>query len=134
MRNRSGWNSFAEWALALALLSFALIGAASIGRFVFPFAIVALVLAERRNRPWPEPLMGGLVGIGAVLLFVAYRNRNYAPCPPGRFPMRLAHGEHFSCGGFDPMPWLAIGALLTAAGFVGYFVASSRVPNSGSRT
>ena len=121
MRNRSGWQSFAEWALALALLSFALIGAATIGMFVFPFAVLALVLAERRNRPWPESLMGGLVGIGSVLLFVAYRNRDYASCRRG-FPMRLAHGELFSCGGFDPMPWLAIGALLTAAGFVGYFV------------
>jgi len=126
MRNRSGWQSFAEWALALALLSFALIGAASIGVFVFPFAIAALVFAERRNRAWPEPLMGGLVGIGSVLLFVAYRNRHYSPCPPGRFPMRLAHGEHFSCGGFDPMPWLAIGALLMGAGWVSYLVSIRR--------
>jgi hypothetical protein len=45
--------------------------------------------------------------------------------------MRLAHGEHFSCGGFDPMPWLAIGALLTAAGFVGYLV--SKRPREFSR-
>jgi hypothetical protein len=126
MRDRTGWQSFAEWALALALLSFAIIAAASIGMFVFPFAIVALVFAERRNRSWPEPLMGGLVGIGSVLLFVAYRNRHYAPCPPGRFPMRLAHGEHFSCGGFDPMPWLAVGALLTAAGLVSYLVSMRR--------
>jgi hypothetical protein len=122
MRNRGGWQSLAEWAIALALLTFALVGAATIGMFVFPFAVVALVLAERRNRPWPESLMGGLVGIGSVFLFVAYRNRDYTPCPPGRFPMTLARGEHFSCGGFDPIPWLAIGAFLTAAGFVGYFV------------
>jgi hypothetical protein len=122
MRNRSGWQSFAEWAFALALLSFALIGAATNGMFVFPFAIIALVFAERRNRPWPESLMGGLAGVGSVSLFVAYTNRDYAPCPPGRFPMKLSHGEHFSCGGFDPMPWLAIGALLTAAAFIGYFV------------
>jgi hypothetical protein len=120
MRNRNGWRSFLEWAVALALLSFALIGAATIGIFVFPFAIVALIVAERRNRPWPESLMGGLTGIGSVCLFVAYRNRGYAPCPSG--PMRLAHGQHFSCGGFDPTPWLAIGLVLTVSGFVGYLV------------
>jgi hypothetical protein len=122
MRNRSGWQSFAEWAVALALLSFALIGAATIGMFVFPFAVVALFVAERRNRPWPESLTGGLVGIGSVLLLVAYINRGYSPCPPGRVRMRLGPGEHFSCGGFDPMPWLAIGTLLASAGFVGYLV------------
>ena len=123
MRDRTGWQSLAEWAVALSLLTFAILGAASIGIFVFPFAIAALVVAERRNRPWPAAPMGALVGIGAVCLYVAYRNRGYSPCPPPGVTMTLAHGEHFSCGGFNPMPWLSIGALLTAAGLVGYIAA-----------
>jgi hypothetical protein len=120
MRSRKGWEPFGEWAVAFGLLALALIGAASIGLFIFPFAILALFVAARRNRLLPEALMGGLVGVGSICLFVAYRNRSYSPCPPG--PMRLAHGQHFSCGGFDPMPWLTIGLGLSAAGLVGYLV------------
>jgi hypothetical protein len=120
MRDRSGWQSLAEWGLALGLVALAIVGAMSIGMFVLPIAIVAVVFAARRNRVWPEGPMGALVGVGTICLFVAYRNRSYSPCPPG--PMLLAHGEHFSCGGFDPMPWLTIGVLLTAAGLVGYFL------------
>ena|SRR5881396_2982855 len=119
MRIRSGWASFGEWAVALALLTLSGLGAATIGIFVFPFAILALLLAARRNRPLPE-LLGGLVGVGSILLFVAYRNRNYLPCPAG--PMRLTQGQHFSCGGFDPTPWLALGLLFVASGFAGYLV------------
>jgi hypothetical protein len=118
MRGRVGWPALGEWAIAFGLLALAGIGAMSIGIFVFPFAIVALVFAARRDRGWPEAPTGGLVGFGSICLFVAYRNRAYSPCPPG--PMRLAHGQHFSCGGFDPVPWLTIGVLLTVAGIGGY--------------
>jgi hypothetical protein len=120
MRDRSGWQSLAEWAVAIGLVALTMLGAMTIGMFVLPVSIAAMVLAARRNRAWPEALMGGLVGVGSILLFVAYRHRSYVPCPPG--PMQLAHGEHFSCGGFDPMPWLTIGLLLTASGFAGYLL------------
>ncbi|MDP9200894.1 MAG: hypothetical protein M3P26_03025 [Gemmatimonadota bacterium] len=120
MRDRSGWQSLAEWAVACGLMTLAVIGAMTIGIFVLPVAIAAVVLVARRNRAWPEAPMGALVGAGSIFLFVAYRNRSYSPCPPG--PMRLAQGEHFSCGGFDPIPWLTIGLALTASGFAGYLV------------
>ena len=131
MRDRRGWRSLAEWAVALSLVALAVIGAMTIGMFVLPVAIAAVVLAARRNRAWPEALMGGLVGVGSVFLFVAYRNRSYSLCPPG--PMRLSHGEHFSCGGFDPMPWLTIGLLLIASGLAGYLL-SRRTPLTAAAT
>jgi hypothetical protein len=120
MTDRGGWQSFGEWAIALGLMTLAVVGAMTIGIFVLPFALAAAWFAARRNSQWPEALTGGLVGVGATLLFVAYRNRGYSPCPLGRFPVRLARGEHFSCGGFNPMPWLTIGLLLALAGFLGY--------------
>jgi len=122
MRNRGGWPAFAEWALAMALLSFAVIGAASIGVLVLPFALLALALAARRNRAWPEAPMGGLTGVGSICLLVAYINRAYSPCPTGPTRVRVVSGGHFSCGGFDPMPWLMVGLLLAAVGCVGYLV------------
>jgi hypothetical protein len=120
--DRPGWRSLIEWALALALLALALIGAASIGMLVVPFAIVALVFASRRNRAGPEPALGGLVGVGSVCLFVAYRNRAYVPCPPPGTPVRVSPGDHFSCGGLNPIPWLTIGMLLIAVGIGCYLV------------
>lgn len=120
MRKRRGWQSLAEWSVAFGLVALAFIGAMTIGMFVLPVALATVVLAARRNRAWPEALMGGLVGVGGMCLFVAYRNRSYSPCPTGT--IRLTQGEHFSCGGFDPVPWLAIGLLLTAAGFASYLV------------
>jgi len=120
MRDRTGWPSLLEWSLALGLIAFAVISVMSIGVFVLPFGVMALAIAARRNRAWPESLSGGLVGAGGVCLVVAYRNRAYSPCPPLGTPMRLSFGEHFTCGGFDPTPWLAIGLLMTGAGLVSY--------------
>ena len=118
--SRTGWRALLEWALAFALFALTLIGAASIGIFVAPFAIGAVVLAVRRNRDWPEAALGGLTGVGAVCLFIAYRNRNYSPCPPPGTTVRLARGGHFSCGGLDPVPWLTIGVALAGVGLAGY--------------
>ena len=123
--NRTGWGSLLEWAFAFALLALTVIGAASIGIFVAPFAIVATIFAVRRNRDWPEAPLGGLVGVAAVCLFIAYRNRReYPPCPPPGTRIRVARGEHFAChgGGLDPLPWLLIGLSLAGAGLVGYLL------------
>ena len=124
MRNGRDWQSFAEWALAGALLSFAAIGAASIGMFVFPFAVLALVLAVRRNGALPEAPAGALTGVGSVCLFVAYVSRAYSPCPemPITFRADIGYHGHFSCGGLKPMPWLMVGLLLIAAGLIGFLV------------
>lgn len=124
MRSGSGWQAFAEWALAGALLAFAAIGAASIGMFVFPFGVLALVLAARRNRAWREAPAGSLTGVGSVCLFVAYVSRAYSPCPemPIRFRADIGYHGPFSCGGLQPMPWLIAGLLLIAAGLVGFLV------------
>ncbi len=118
MSGRIGWQSLTEWAFGFALVGLATIAAMTIGIFVLPFAAAALAVAGVRNRAWPEAPMGGLVGVGVTCLFVAYRNRGYSPCPTG--PMRLARDEHFSCGGFDPAPWLIVGMLLIATGILGY--------------
>ena len=123
--NRTGWGALLEWAFAFALLALTVIGAASIGIFVAPFAIVAMIVSIRRNRDWPEAPLGGLVGIGALCLFIAYQNRHeYPACPPLGTRIRVARGEHFAChgGGLDPLPWLLIGLALAGAGLLGYLI------------
>jgi hypothetical protein len=127
MRHRIGWQSLVDWALGFALLTFAVISAASIGTFVLPFALVALTSAAIRNRSWPESVTGLLTGSGVVCLYVAYWNRDYTPCPPAGVTARVGPGEYgrserFSCGGFDPVPWFTVGSILVAAAIVGYWV------------
>lgn len=119
-RADGGWWDLAEWALAFGLLAFSVIAGFSIGWLVLPFAVVALVLTSRRSRPWPEAPAGMLVGIGAVLLMIAFIHRNYVPCPPMGEPMVMRRGESFSCGGSSPVPWLVAGGAATVVGVAGY--------------
>jgi hypothetical protein len=127
--SRTGWGALLEWAVAFGLLALTVIGAASIGMFVAPFAIVATIASVRRNRDWPEAPLGGLIGVGAVCLFIAYRGRHeYPPCPPPGTKIRVARGQHFACegGGPDPLLWLLIGLALAGAGLVGYLLVRRR--------
>lgn len=119
-RAEGGWWDLAEWALAFGLLAFSVIAGFSIGFLVLPFAVVALGLTSRRSRPWPEAPTGMLVGIGAVLLMIAFIQRDYVPCPPQGEPMVLRRGESSSCGGFNPVPWIVAGVASTAVGVAGY--------------
>ncbi len=123
-RRRTSWRALLQWALALGLVAFTLVALASIGIWVAPFALAAIAMVMRRNRSWPDAALGGSIGVGSVCLLVAYLNRAYSPCPRAGTTIRLSAGQHFSCGGFDPVPWLAIGLVLGAAGLVGALVLS----------
>jgi len=120
--NRTGWPSLLAWGIASLLLTLTLVGAASIGMFVAPFAIMAIVVAARRNRDWPEAALGSLVGAGAVCLFVAYGSRGYSACPPTGTPIWVGPGEHFACGGLNPAPWLTVALLLAGVGLAVYIL------------
>jgi hypothetical protein len=122
MKGRIGWQSFGEWAVASAIVTFTMLTMLSIGPFVLPIAVIAVVVAARRNRAWPEAPMGALAGAGTNFLYVAFMNRDSSPCPPGPIHSTLSNGQSFSCGGLDPIPWLTAGALLVVAGVLGYVV------------
>ncbi len=98
---RCGWLGFWAWAFAGGLLLFSLVTGLSIGLFVAPFALLALVLVGWRTRAWPESL-GALTGFGALCLAVAFLNWGEA-------------------GGPDAAPWLVTGAVLATAGAGGYW-------------
>ena len=118
---REGWLVFAAWVLAGALLSFSVLGAASIGFFVVPFALLAFWLALRLGRGWPEAL-GTISGAGAVSLLIAFLNRGTMSCADES--LTLGPGEtEITCGGLDPIPWLVAGLVLAAAGAIAYALA-----------
>jgi hypothetical protein len=100
----SGWRWFAAWALAGALVAFAFLSAASIGLFVVPFALVALVLAARSGAGGRE-MLGMVAGAGLVSLLIAALNV-----------------------GEGAAPWLLVGLGLVTAGIVAY-AAARRLPD-----
>jgi hypothetical protein len=110
MTPRRGWPWFAAWAGAGALAVFAFLTGFSIGLFVLPFAVVALVVVWGRTRGGWEAL-GLLAGAGAIALLIAALHAD----PENR--------------GLDPVPWLVAGLLLVGAGAGGYAVAKGRRPS-----
>jgi hypothetical protein len=104
---RRGWRWFGAWTGAGALTVFALLTGFSIGLFILPFAVVALVAVWRRTRGGWEAL-GILVGAGAIALLIAAIHAD----PDNR--------------GLDPVPWLVAGLLLVGAGAGGYAAARRR--------
>jgi hypothetical protein len=86
-------------------VTFALLAAASIGIFVLPFALLAVVLCSRRTRARAE-LLGALVGAGAVCGAIAWIQRE-----PGGF-----HAGH----------WLIAAVVLAVAGIAGYALVGRR--------
>src|SRR5438034_2563158 len=107
--SRSAWGWFVVWALIGA------VGALSVfspGVFLLlPVVALGIFLASRpRIR---RSAFGVLTGVGAVLLSVAWVQRD----GPGTTCWHSANGS--GCDQhLDPLPWLAVGALLLVAGFV----------------
>jgi len=112
----SGWRWFAAWALAGALLVFALVTGFSVGLFVLPFALLALALVAARSAGGRE-MFGVISGAGLTGLLVWALNVGSTPCSDSSDPTRV------QCGGLDPTPWLVGGLALVLAGIGAYVVA-----------
>ena len=115
---RTGRRALVEWGTALGLVFLCVITMPSIGVFIGPLALAACWLASRRNRLWPEGPIGGAISAGFVCLLIAFLNRRSVPCLHG--PITLGPGQHSSCGGFAPIPWLVVGTALVAVGITSY--------------
>jgi hypothetical protein len=123
----AGWKAFAAWGVSGALLGLSFLGAASMGLFIFPFALIAVFVTARRASGWPEAV-GVLGGAGAIFLVLAFLSRNYTSCSqPGALSIRPGETSA-ECGGFDPLPWLIVGIALVSASALGCVVARARRP------
>ncbi len=65
-----GWDGFAAWAAAGAAFTFSLLTGLSIGLFLLPIAVLAIVWALRRA-PDFRSMLGFLGGAGLILLVIA---------------------------------------------------------------
>ncbi|HEX9411039.1 MAG TPA: hypothetical protein VF986_05025 [Actinomycetota bacterium] len=114
-----GWAWFGAWAVAGAVMTFSFLTGFSIGLLILPVA-AALVVWVVRSAPRPREAIGFLAGVGAVLLLAAFSNRDYTPCPTSGQRAHLSPGSSFSCGGFDPIPWLVAGSVIVSVVVIGF--------------
>jgi hypothetical protein len=129
MSARPGWGWFAAWVGAGALLSFALVSAASVGLFVLPFALLSF-WAIARAAPPGRTAFGLASGAGLVCLLVWALNRDSRPCPESGESTVAPGATSVECGGFDALPFLLAGLVLTLAG-PALFAAARRPGRAG---
>ena len=100
---------FGAWVLVGAAWALVLIGAASIGVFVLPVALVATLLLARA-RGTAAGLPGVVAGLGLPFFYVAYLNR--AGPDPRHCNVGGTHCEEL----MNPWPWFVIGAAFVLGG------------------
>lgn len=110
---KPSWASFFAWPIIGAALSFSVLGAMTIGVFVFPFAIAALLalLKWGGNR---KSSVGLISGVGLPLLYIAFINRS----GPGMICTTFGNGGGRCDEEMSPWPWLIIGAVFVVTGVV----------------
>lgn len=112
-------RDFLAWAGAGVLAAFAILTSASIGLFIIPFALTAIVLLVRSLGT--RSASGLLAGLGLTLGALALRNADYTPCTDE--PITTFAGESASCGGLDPSIVVPLAGVVVVAG-VGVFLHS----------
>lgn len=122
---RDGWRWFATWAAAGFALTFSVLAAMSVGLLTFPLALLLLVWLVRTART--HAIVGAAAGSGAVLLLIAFLNRDYNPCSgPLSLPPNASPASSVSCGGLDPHPWIVVGSIAVCVSLAGYLVFRTR--------
>jgi len=126
----TGWAAALLWALWAAMTTLL--------AFEFPTLAILLGLAgfmlARLLRLWPEGVAGTLVGAGMVCLLIGLLNLGGGrPCTSSTAAslsgiLAAPAGQASSCGGIAPLPLLAAGSLLLAAGALLYWASARHAP------
>jgi hypothetical protein len=112
------WDCTSFWAWAVVGCALAL-GAVSLGPLLLlPVVTLSVVLARRTSR---SSALGLLTGVGLLLLFVAYLNRE------GPGTTCWDHGTVSGCDQhLNPLPWLVLGLGFVVAGVGAFAVIRAR--------
>ena len=114
------WPFFA-WA-AIGAAACAVLSALSIGVFVAPLAIIAMLALLRWLRSRTIAWFGAASGAGLVLLYIAYLNRRGA----GEVCSSIPGGESCTTE-WSPWPWFGVGIALFASVVAAFALARSRI-------
>lgn len=110
-RRSDGWGWFFVWAL---LGSAAALGTVSLGPLLLlPTALVAVFVWRRPQAR--RSAFGLLTGAGTLLLYVAWVQRDGPGTTCWHTATASGCDQHL-----NPLPWLVLGIVLVAAGFVAH--------------
>ena len=112
---KPSWPSFLAWPIIGAALSLSVLGAMTIGIFVFPFAIAGL-FALRKWGGSQKSSVGLISGAGLPVLYVAYLNRQ----GPGMVCETYDSGGGHCMQEYSPLPFLLFGTALVVVGVLLY--------------
>ncbi|GAA3121253.1 hypothetical protein GCM10010521_05720 [Streptomyces rameus] len=118
-RRGSEWGWFLAWLVVGGCLALGLAALPSVGVVLIVLAAVAAVLLLRKGHR--TAVVGSLAGLALPLFYLAYLNRG----GPGTVCHSTVGGQ--SCTDeYTPVPFLAGGALLFAAGFLVFLLLDRR--------
>jgi hypothetical protein len=103
----AGCGRFWLWAVAGALITFSVVSVASIGLFIFPFAVLATAFVARKTRHRADAL-GVLLGAASICFLIA--------------GLQVGDG-----GGADARPWFVAGVVLAPIATAGYAFVTRRL-------
>ena len=110
-RRSDGWGWFFVWALLGSAMA---LGTVSLGPLLLlPTALVAVLLPQRPQAR--RSVFGLLTGAGALLLYVAWVQRDGPGTTCWHTATASGCDQHL-----NPLPWLVLGVILVAAGFVAH--------------
>ena len=112
------------------VLGWAIVGAA-LALSVSQLAIVtvplgAVLIGFLARRSNGRDVVGAVVGAGAVGVLIGVINLDYRPCPSNGVLVLPVGEREVSCGGFDGLPWLVVGASAMLAGVLSYGILTLR--------
>jgi len=116
------------WVWAVVGVGFGF-GISQIGLFTVPASVLVTILLLARPT-LRRSVYGILVGIGAVLLLVAYINRE----GPGTVCHTNSNGFECAHDLPDPKKWAAVGILFIVAGLIAHALTTGAGPRLRSRT
>jgi hypothetical protein len=106
-----GWGWFCVWVVVGASIALSVVSLGPL--FLVAILAVATVGALRRPQIW-RSAFGLLTGIGALLLYVAWVQRDGPGTTCWRTATAAGCDQHL-----NPLPWLALGIAFFVAGIVG---------------
>jgi hypothetical protein len=119
--------AFTLWAVAGAVVTFAVLDLPSFGLFLLPasLVIIFIVVAGMRTRLFPA-VLGSVQGVATIFLWGAFISRGIARCQPGvPLTVRLSEGSvTTACTTIDSETWFVRGAATAVMGAALYLVAA----------
>ena len=127
------WTTFGLWAVAGAIVTFAVLDMTSIGLLLLPASVFIVIFIVRGTRTHIVPdVVGAVEGVAANLLWGAFISHGVPHCEPGVPLTAVISGRPgevatSGCVNIDSNTWFVCGIALVVSGLVVYQLARNAI-------